>query len=242
MVRVCPLAPWASTASLTLAERLGQSFRALLPFLQSNVSLVVGTLLLIVLFGARSASSDKEFRRDLRGAFRFLSAFLILRVVAWALEKEDPASTLVRWARVGWMLTFTFGVIRACRGAGAQGGAHALARGDTEDPPGRHRLRAVRAVVAAHPPDAAQPGPARDCWRPPRCCRWSSVWRSRRRWATCSRACRCSSSGRIQVGDCDPHQGAHRARGADRLARHAHRSPRAARASPCPTAWWPRRS
>ncbi|MFL5346110.1 MAG: cyclic nucleotide-binding domain-containing protein [Hyalangium sp.] len=86
----------------------------MLPFLQSNLSLVVGALLLIVLFGARSASSDKEFRRDLRGAFRFLSAFLILRVVAWALEKEDPASSLVRWARVGWMLTFTFGVIRAC--------------------------------------------------------------------------------------------------------------------------------
>ena len=95
-------------------ERLGQSFPALLPFLQSNLSLVVGALLLVLLFGVRSASDDKDFRRDLRGAFRFLSAFLILRVAAWAMETEAAPASLVQLARVGWMLTFTFGVIRAC--------------------------------------------------------------------------------------------------------------------------------
>ncbi len=45
MVRVSPLACRASTACLTLMERLGQSFRVLLPFLQSNLSLVIGAVL-----------------------------------------------------------------------------------------------------------------------------------------------------------------------------------------------------
>jgi small-conductance mechanosensitive channel/CRP-like cAMP-binding protein len=112
-VRVCPVAREASTASLTLVDRLGQSFHALLPFLMSNVSLVVGAVLLVLLFGIRAASDDKEFRRDLRGAFRFLSAFLILRVAAWAMP-EEASPTLVKIVRVGWMLTFTFGVIRVC--------------------------------------------------------------------------------------------------------------------------------
>jgi small-conductance mechanosensitive channel len=98
---------------LTLVDRLGQSFHALLPFLQSNLSLVVGFLLLVLLFGMRSASGDKEFRRDLRGAFRFLAAFIILRLATWALP-EGSSPTLVKIVSVGWMLTFTFGVIRAC--------------------------------------------------------------------------------------------------------------------------------
>ncbi len=68
---------------------------------------------MIVLFGFRSASGDKEFRRDLRGAFRFLIAFLILRVAAWAMP-EDAAGSVKKAMSVGWMLTFTFGVIRAC--------------------------------------------------------------------------------------------------------------------------------
>src|SRR5688500_10758980 len=98
MVRVCLVAPWASTACLTLVERLGQSFHALLNFLQSNVSLVVGAVLLVLLFGIRAASADKDFRRDLRGAFRFLSAFLILRLAAWAVPADAPplAAKLIR--------------------------------------------------------------------------------------------------------------------------------------------------
>lgn len=93
-------------------ERLGQSFPALLPFLQSNVSLVVGVVLVILLFAARSASGDKEFRRDLRGAFRFLIAFLAFRLTAWALPETAPESVR-KFIQVAWMLTFTFGVIRA---------------------------------------------------------------------------------------------------------------------------------
>jgi small-conductance mechanosensitive channel/CRP-like cAMP-binding protein len=111
-VRVSPLARQASTACLTLLERLSQSFHVLLPFLQSNVSLVIGAVLLVVLFALRSLSGDKDFRRDLRGAFRFLSAFLIFRVGAWALPENAPPS-LNKIVQVAWMLTFTFGVIRA---------------------------------------------------------------------------------------------------------------------------------
>jgi small-conductance mechanosensitive channel/CRP-like cAMP-binding protein len=97
---------------LTLLDRLGQSFHALLNFLQSNLSLVVGAVLVVLLFGIRSASADKDFRRDLRGAFRFLITFLVLRLAAWALPQEAPplAAKLIS---VGWMLTFAFGVIRA---------------------------------------------------------------------------------------------------------------------------------
>jgi len=98
---------------LTLAERLGQSFHVLLPFLQSNLSLVVGAVLVVLLFGLHAASGDKDFRRDLRGAIRFLIAFLILRLGAWAIPHEAPRS-LEKLVRVGWMLTFAFGVIRTC--------------------------------------------------------------------------------------------------------------------------------
>ncbi|WP_224245050.1 cyclic nucleotide-binding domain-containing protein [Hyalangium gracile] len=68
---------------------------------------------MVLLFGMRSASSDKEFRRDLRGAFRFLIAFLALRVAAWTIPADAPSS-VVKLVNVGWMLTFTFGVIRSC--------------------------------------------------------------------------------------------------------------------------------
>ncbi|MBN1206033.1 MAG: mechanosensitive ion channel family protein [Myxococcaceae bacterium] len=112
MVRVSPVTPWASTRSLTPEERLGQSFQALLPFLLSNVSLVVGLALLLLLFAARAASADRDFRRDLRGAFRFLSAFLIFRLGAWVVPATAPDS-LKKIVQVAWMLTFTFGVIRA---------------------------------------------------------------------------------------------------------------------------------
>lgn len=98
---------------MTLSERLGQSFPVLLPFLQSNLSLVAGAILAILLFGLHAASGDKDFRRDLRGAIRFLVAFLILRLGEWALHDEVPSS-LDQLIRVGWMLTFAFGVIRTC--------------------------------------------------------------------------------------------------------------------------------
>jgi small-conductance mechanosensitive channel/CRP-like cAMP-binding protein len=111
-VCVSPLACRASTACLTLIDRLSQSFHVLLPFLTSNVSLVIGAVLVVLLFALRSASSDKDFRRDLRGAFRFLSAFLIFRLGAWALP-EGSSPSLHKFVQVSWMLTFAFGVIRA---------------------------------------------------------------------------------------------------------------------------------
>ncbi|MDY7224987.1 mechanosensitive ion channel family protein [Hyalangium rubrum] len=84
----------------------------MLPFLQSNVSLVIGAVLVVLLFAARAASADKDFRRDLRGAFRFLTAFLIFRLAAWAVPENAPSS-VHKFIQVAWMLAFTFGVIRA---------------------------------------------------------------------------------------------------------------------------------
>ncbi|WP_232293534.1 mechanosensitive ion channel family protein [Stigmatella aurantiaca] len=112
MGRVSPLVLQASTATLTTMERLGQSFRALLPFLQSNVSLVVGVVLALLLAGARALSADKDFRRDLLGAFRFLLAFFVFRIAAWALPSTTPESAQ-KLVQVAWMLAFTFGFIRA---------------------------------------------------------------------------------------------------------------------------------
>ncbi len=73
---------------------------------------MVGVLLGVLLLGARSWSSDKEFRRDVRGALALLVAFLALRLTAWALEDRLPAT----WGKllgVSWMLAFAFGCIRA---------------------------------------------------------------------------------------------------------------------------------
>jgi small-conductance mechanosensitive channel/CRP-like cAMP-binding protein len=111
MGRVSPLGDQASTARLTRVEPLGQSFRALLPFLQSNVSLVAGVVLALLLVGARALSADKDFRQDLQGALRFLLAFLTFRIAAWALPSSVPESAQ-KGVQVAWMLTFTFGVIR----------------------------------------------------------------------------------------------------------------------------------
>lgn len=89
----------------------------MLPFLQSHIPLAVGVLLAVLVLGARSMSSDKELRRDLRGALVLLVAFLALRLTSFALEGRLPTS----WAKllgVSWMLAFTFGCIRAGVGLG----------------------------------------------------------------------------------------------------------------------------
>ena len=90
---------------------------ALLPFLQSNLSLAVGALLAVVLLAVRTATRDKDLRRDLNGAIRLLFAFLVLRLAAWALPQTAPQAVMTAF-QVGWMLTFAFGVIRASVGFG----------------------------------------------------------------------------------------------------------------------------
>lgn len=90
---------------------------ALLPFLQSNLSLALGALLAVVLLAVRTATPDKDLRRDLNGAIRLLIAFLVLRLAAWALPDTTPKA-LLKTVRVAWMLTFAFGVIRASVGFG----------------------------------------------------------------------------------------------------------------------------
>lgn len=84
-------------------------------FLQSNVSLVVGAILLVALFGSRTLTSDRHLRQDLDGALRLLAAFLGLRVLAFAANgtiSEGWATAL----RLLWMLTFAFACIRALVG------------------------------------------------------------------------------------------------------------------------------
>ncbi|MBJ6765649.1 mechanosensitive ion channel family protein [Myxococcaceae bacterium JPH2] len=89
----------------------------MLPFLQSNLSLAVGAVLAVLLLGALAATSDKDLRRDLRGALRLIIAFVVLRLAAWALPDTSHKAAL-KLVRVAWMLMFAFGVIRAGVGIG----------------------------------------------------------------------------------------------------------------------------
>ncbi|WP_191262038.1 mechanosensitive ion channel family protein [Comamonas sp. JC664] len=85
---------------------------ALLPFLQSNLSLAVGALLIVVLMGVRTSSHDADLRQDLKSAIRLLIAFIVLRLASWALPESAPGG-VQKTLRVAWMLMFTFGGIRA---------------------------------------------------------------------------------------------------------------------------------
>ncbi|MCY1015074.1 mechanosensitive ion channel family protein [Pyxidicoccus sp. MSG2] len=89
----------------------------MLSLLQSNLSLALGALLAVILLAVRTATQDKHLQRDLNGAIRLLIAFLVLRTVAWTLPETAP-TVLVKVVRVGWMLTFAFGLIRASVGFG----------------------------------------------------------------------------------------------------------------------------
>jgi len=82
-----------------------------LPFLQSNLTVVVGAVLAIVLIGLRAATTDKDLRRDLRGALIFLVLFLLLRLLALAISPLLSPGGL-KALTVAWMITFAFGVIR----------------------------------------------------------------------------------------------------------------------------------
>ncbi|WP_238539659.1 mechanosensitive ion channel family protein [Corallococcus macrosporus] len=84
----------------------------MLPFLQSNLSLAVGALLIVVLMGVRAASHDADLKQDLKNAIRLLIAFIVLRLATWALPATAPGG-LQKTLQVGWMLMFTFGGIRA---------------------------------------------------------------------------------------------------------------------------------
>lgn len=81
-------------------------------FLQSNVLLVVGAALLLLIIGVRTFARDKDLRQDLRAAFYLLMAFGALRTSAWLFGSElsESASSILRLA---WMLAFAFGAIRA---------------------------------------------------------------------------------------------------------------------------------
>ncbi|HET9449376.1 MAG TPA: mechanosensitive ion channel family protein [Aggregicoccus sp.] len=83
----------------------------MLPFLQSNLSLVAGALLAVALLAIRATTPDATFKRDLRGALALMLAFVGFRVLAW-LVPEASAPSLAKALRVAWMLTFAYGVTR----------------------------------------------------------------------------------------------------------------------------------
>lgn len=89
-----------------------ESSRALTEFLQSNVSLVIGAVLLLVTVGVRTVTKDRYLRQDLRSAFWLLAAFILLRVTAWVLGTRLTGTPEVA-LRLSWMVLFAFGVIRA---------------------------------------------------------------------------------------------------------------------------------
>ena len=84
----------------------------MLDFLESNVSLVVGAVLVVGLLGLRASSQDKTLRGDLRGAIFLLAAFLVVRL-AWSTFGAHVPPSTGRAIDVAWMLLFAFGVIRS---------------------------------------------------------------------------------------------------------------------------------
>lgn len=80
-------------------------------FLQSNVSLVVGVVLMVVILGASALFRDRDLKHDLRGAFWLLFTFLVLRLSAFVFHGQITG-TLGNVIRMSWMLTFAFGTIR----------------------------------------------------------------------------------------------------------------------------------
>ncbi|MGA9522988.1 MAG: mechanosensitive ion channel protein MscS, partial [Myxococcaceae bacterium] len=81
-------------------------------FLQSsNVSLIAGALLLLVLMGIRTMTRDKDLRQDIRGAAVLVAVFIVLRVSGWLFE-DHLSKSVASLFRLGWMLTFAFGTIR----------------------------------------------------------------------------------------------------------------------------------
>lgn len=83
----------------------------MLPYLQSNVSLVAGALLAVALLAIRTTSTDAALKRDLRGALALMLAFLGFRIFAWVLP-QSASPSLAKALQVAWMLTFAYGVIR----------------------------------------------------------------------------------------------------------------------------------
>ena len=81
-------------------------------FLQGYLSLVVGVALWLLVFAIRKVTRDDELKRDLRGSLILFTAFIGLRVLDAGLDGYLPADG-AKALRVGWMLAFAFGSVRA---------------------------------------------------------------------------------------------------------------------------------
>ena len=84
----------------------------MLQLLQSNMMVAVGAIIALLLTAIRSASNDKVLRRDLQGAILYLVSFLVIRFVGDRVAHLVP-DQVNRAIRVAWLITLTFGLIRA---------------------------------------------------------------------------------------------------------------------------------
>lgn len=84
----------------------------MLTFLESNFSLALGSLLVVVVTGLRAAVKEPGLRRDLGGALMLLVAHLVLRGLD-ALLPPTTLPTFEKLVTVAWMLALAWGVIRA---------------------------------------------------------------------------------------------------------------------------------
>jgi small-conductance mechanosensitive channel/CRP-like cAMP-binding protein len=80
-------------------------------FLQSNLPLAAGALLLLVILGVRTLTRDKALRADLRAAFVLQLCFIALRLCEWSFQAH-LSGTAATALRLSWMLAFAFGAIR----------------------------------------------------------------------------------------------------------------------------------
>ena len=83
----------------------------MLLFLQSNLSLVAGCVLVLLLLAARAVATEKALRRDLRGAIFFLLGSIALRLLQSGVGGQLSAQAH-RVVEVAWMLAMAFGCIR----------------------------------------------------------------------------------------------------------------------------------
>lgn len=84
----------------------------MLNFLESNLTLWLGPLLGLALFGLRQATRDRKLRRDVSGAIGLLVTFIVIRLVSWAVRGSLPTGA-AKAAQVAWMLAFAFAIIRS---------------------------------------------------------------------------------------------------------------------------------
>ena len=86
----------------------------MIPVLESNLSLVVAAVVLLVSLGARAASTSTQGRQDVGGAIFWLLGYFLLRVPLLLLfhAGNGPEPQWHKLYDVAWMMALAFGLIR----------------------------------------------------------------------------------------------------------------------------------